>query len=404
MFRPFFPLQFAYSSSFSVVTDSMANIQPQPCHLPFLFRCLVSMIFAALLASCGGGGSGSATPSDSASQRGVSAPTLPDPTHPGNPPTEEEPPEEQNGGNTPAYAYDTTARFAGVRSLSIGDDDALYLFDNSLRIRKVYPHGDVVTLPGELPAETTHLLVDALGDFYVVSGRDIYRHYKDGRGQHLATLPAEIVVNSLSSYLIGKVDSNNNLYLAGRALGNAIYRMDYAGNLSLFYSGAPLNEYTTGLAIDRDDKVIVYPREWELGGGHLVSLSPEGASFYRNVRGNVVRNMYFDTSNTLYLKTDSLHNWDGSWYCERRGGPCGVSPLEFLYSRVSSDGTINVLQSYYLTDDIYGTPSASFGDGGLVVDRHGNQYSSWGAAVYKRTPSLEDSVFAGNPNEAGFSD
>lgn len=62
-------------------------------------------------------------------------------------------PPDQEAAPPHVYTHDTTARFDEPRSISIGDDDSLYVFDGSLRIRKIPPTGDVVTLPVELPAD-----------------------------------------------------------------------------------------------------------------------------------------------------------------------------------------------------------------------------------------------------------
>lgn len=347
---------------------------------------------ATLLTACGGGGGGDSgmSPSDGTSLG--SQPSVP--TSPNPPGQDVDPP--------PIYAYDTTARFEEPRSLSIGHDDALYVFDKSLRIRKVSPSGEVITLPGELPAETTLVRVDSLGDFYVVSGPEIYRQYKDGRRQHLATLPVDAATNLLPRFPLGAVDSNDNLYLRGpSSQRSTVYKIDNVGNLSVFYSGAPLNYFTTGLAIDRDDKVIVHVREENLAVGHLVSITEHGVAFYHAAPGNQVYGMAFDASNALYLKTSQIRYWDDTELCITRG-LCASGPYIYYYSRVEPDGTTSNSFSYMYTEPW--SDRNYFGGAGLVADRFGNQYALNGHAVFRRTPEFQDSLFAGNPNEAGFSD
>lgn len=299
----------------------------------------------------------------------------------------------------PDYTYDSSARFEWPTSLSIGRDDTLYLFDNSLRIRRIAMNGNVVTVPGELPAETAIVQVDSRDDFYVISGQDIYRHYQDGTRQRLTTLGFSI--DRYDTW--AAIDSRDNLYLLRKRMqGDTVYRVDYAGNLSVFYNGSPLNQYTSGLAVDRNDQVIIHVRESDYDKGELIALSTDGLRSYRDIPGNEVSAMHFDASNNLYLRSVQITDWSETAHCTM-GGPCGAFAGWQYYSRVAPNGDTAIFMQPSTTQP----PSAEIGNFGLsnlVVDSRGNQYSLIGHGIHKRTPQFEQSVFAGNVSEPGFSD
>lgn len=374
-------------------------------------RKLTPALLSALLVACGGGGSSNtAQPfaSGSADETNATTPLVPSSgsapsTNPsGNEPPSTAPGEPTTSGTTPpsstdlaspAFVYDESARFNEPGSIAADVAGNLYVLDSNPRtIRKISTSGEVSTLPTTIVG-ARELKIDSEDNLYTIEGSDAIRKIApDGSSTALAQLPHGAWWMTESGRYLHVLVTDGTYATAG------IFRVTPGGEVSMSYSGAPLNTSSRGIAADGTGNLYVGNRSGQIFKFPTLSTPTE----FIDVRGEV-EDLAFDPANNLYVSR-GVYSRPSPGYCSSTG-TCEATVVSSAIFKIAPDGTVT--QMAYLSNEGNDTMTANqMGIARITIGPDGNLYAAYNKshAIYKIAPDATMTLIAGKPGEAGNSD
>lgn len=402
------------------------------------FRKITAASFFVLLAACGGGGgdddaatdSNNGVPRDtSGNDAGSGSGTGGDSSTGGTGSTgsgggNAPAPDESDGNSgsppaTPAYAYDTTARFNTPTDLHLDDAGNLLVLDTGNQsIRRVAASGDVSTLDGrelsldmDAAGNIFHFVRNDVEDPLERDSTDLIRISPDGTRKTIVRyidMPGSVspldvqtdgqgqlyvLTRYRTQFWINKIDPDNppESVSFGDSTPGRVYHLSTYGGLSNFSVDPQGNVAVTRYEPDDNENIITFIP---------VSAQPaEGSS-----AGTA---SYTAPGTVTYGKDGKLYVFS----VQREPADSGDTDSPWIFSNMkistmSPDGSMTTVLNGFPD----GRDSSIGSEGrlsfGLEADTSGNVYFSDSAehAIYKISPGGQGSLFAGKPEEAGSSD